>query len=248
MSVISRELGQETFPELAGSRVVITGLTPALGVDIARGFAERKARLSLQAPDVAPETTELVALLSQSAAEVSFVNGPLATSREQVQFAQRAAESLGGIDVAVNLILVSSSETRGVETEAEIEELVARKLGPALRITQVIANRMRVTWSEGTILNAVIMPAPASARELAIAGYMRAALAAMTKGEAAAWGGDAIRINAVGPKATPFDDASGACLTSEPDLAALALTLASHKGRKLTGYVFDAEGIARRGC
>ncbi len=70
----------------------------------------------------------------------------------------------------------------------------------------------------------------------------------MTRGEAQAIAGDAVRVNAVGPKSTVFDAASGACLTSEPDIAELTMYLASKKGRQLTGHVFDAEGVAARGC
>jgi 3-oxoacyl-[acyl-carrier protein] reductase len=35
----------------------------------------------------------------------------------------------------------------------------------------------------------------------------------------------------------------GAVLTNEPDVATLALYLASHKGRSLSGHVFDADGM-----
>jgi len=248
MSVVSRDHGVETYPELPGSRVIVTGLTPALGVDLALAFAERKAEMCLNAADASPEMTEVAALLSQSATSIRLVSGRLRTRDDQTAFAQRSAETLGGIDALVNLVLVTRAECAAIRSETEIEDFAAQKLGPALAITQVVANRMRVTWSEGTILNVVSMPAPETEREAAVAGYLRTLLAAMTKGEAAAWAGDAIRINAAGPKATVFDHTSGACLSSEPDLAALALTLASHKGRKLTGYVFDAEGLARTGC
>ena len=36
---------------------------------------------------------------------------------------------------------------------------------------------------------------------------------------------------------------AGACLTNEPDIATLALYLASRKGRSLSGHVFDADGM-----
>lgn len=248
MSVVTRNPSSEVYPELAGARVIITGLTPAMGVDLARAFSERKARLNVQAPEASPELTEIAALVAGAAAEINLVTSPLEGPEAPVRFAQRAAAALGGIDVAVNLSSVTRAECLGIESEAEIEDLIASKLGPALRMTQVVANRMRLTWSEGTILNVVSMPAPETAREAAIAGYLRSCLAAITRAEAATWASDAIRINAVGPKATLFDGANGACLTSEPDLAMLALALASRRGRKLTGHVFDAEGIARRGC
>ncbi len=56
-----------------------------------------------------------------------------------------------------------------------------------------------------------------------------------------------MRINAVAPRVATGAASAGACLTSEPDIAALALHLASKKGRNLSGHVFDAEGVAQ-GC
>ena len=48
MSVIEGALSVPAYPELAGKRVLITGLTSRCGVDIASGFAEHKGRLVLQ--------------------------------------------------------------------------------------------------------------------------------------------------------------------------------------------------------
>jgi 3-oxoacyl-[acyl-carrier protein] reductase len=103
--------------------------------------------------------------------------------------------------------------------------------------------------SEGMILNVLTMPQTATGRQKAVATIARATLAAMTSCEAKCWSEQAIRINAVGPRV--FDSGkspSGACLTSEPDIAALAIYLASRRGKSLSGHIFDAEGVAARGC
>ncbi len=115
-----------------------------------------------------------------------------------------------------------------------------------VHVTRIVANRMRLTLNEGLVLNVVTMPAPRTAGEAALAGIVRSALAAVTRGEAQRWAPQGIRVNAVGPSATMAD--SGASLASEPDIAALALYLASRPGRTLTGQVFDAAGVAKRGC
>ena len=108
-----------------------------------------------------------------------------------------------------------------------------------MHITHVAANRMRVIFAEGSILNVLTMPAPANAREAAIAGYMRTALAAMTRGEAGQWADQSVRINAIGPRIDKAP-AAGATLKSEPDIAALALYLASRRGKTLSSHIFDA--------
>jgi 3-oxoacyl-[acyl-carrier protein] reductase len=248
MSVIAREAGTETYPELAGARVVVTGLSTVRGVDLARAFADRKASLCLQTDERTPEMIELVALLAITAGDVKLTDLGFSRSCTPTRFAQRAAEDLGGLDAVFNLASVTHAEMAAVATMEEIEDLIVAKLGPLREITEVAANRMALTWSEGTILNAVVAPAPQTDRDAAILGMVRQALAAMTADLARRWSGDVVRINAIGPKATTLDSMSGACLTSEPDIAALALYLASRKGRTLTGHVFDAEGVSRRGC
>ncbi len=248
MSVVARFPGVETYPELAGARVLVTGLRSHLGVDLVRELAERKARLVVQAPERSPEMTEIAALLAANAAELHLFDGALGDTLSATTFAQNAARTLGGIDAVVNLIDVTAEECASAGDEASIETLVNSKLSCAAEITRIAANRMAVTWSEGMILNAVMMPLALSAHEAAVAGYMRTVLAAMTRIEAQRWSGEAIRINAIGPRATIVDTRGGACLTSEGDIAALALYLASRKGRQLTGHVFDAAGISTNGC
>jgi 3-oxoacyl-[acyl-carrier protein] reductase len=248
MSVIARESGAETYAELAGARVVVSGLSTLLGVDLVRAFADRKARLVLQTAERSPEMVELTALLASSASGVTLIDVPFSAALTPARFAQRAAKDLGGIDTVINLVAVTQTDLNAVATLEEIEDFIVAKLGAVREITEVTANRMALTWSEGSILNAVVAPAPQTARDAAILGMLRQALAAMTADLARRWSGDVVRINAAGPKSTTLDTLSGACLTSEPDIAALALYLASRKGRTLTGHVFDAEGVARRGC
>jgi 3-oxoacyl-[acyl-carrier protein] reductase len=87
------------------------------------------------------------------------------------------------------------------------------------------------------------MPEPRDHRTSAVAGFARTALASMIANEARSWADKGIRINAVGPRAFFDAKTSGAYLTNEPDVASLALHLASRKGRALSGHVFDAGGL-----
>ena len=65
----------------------------------------------------------------------------------------------------------------------------------------------------------------------------------MTRGEAGQWADQAVRINAVGPR-TQTGGSTGAALKSEPDIAALALYLASRRGKTLSSHIFDTEMTA----
>jgi len=48
MSVIEGALSVPAYPELVGKRVLVAGVTRRSGIDIARAFAERRARVVLQ--------------------------------------------------------------------------------------------------------------------------------------------------------------------------------------------------------
>lgn len=248
MSIVRDVPGAAVYGELAGGRVLITGLSACAGADVAEAFAEHKSRLVVQTTSACQEMTELAAVLAKPAADIKLFAGPLDDGDAAVRFAQSAVSAFGGLDSVVNLIPVRAASFDGIESVAAIEARISKIMAPAVLITRVAANRMRLTWTEGSILNVILMSPPRSARDQALAGLMRTALAALTRGEARDWSEHAIRINAIGPRLSGDMAAPGATLASEPDIAALALYLASRKGRQLSGHVFDAEGLANACC
>lgn len=248
MSVATRTDAASVYAELAGARILITGLTADLGVDIARAFADHRARLVLQSADASPAVAELAAILAESASDMKlFLEAPLDRD-SAVRFAQAAAATFGGLDAVVNLVTIRRSDLAGLASLEACEAFIADKMIVPTLVGRVAANRMRLTWTEGLVLNVIVVEEPANAAEAALAGLVRAALAALTRGEADDWADKAIRFNAIGPKSHAAGESAGATLGSEPDIAALALYLAAKRGRSLSGHVFDAEGVARRGC
>jgi len=240
MSVVGNSPESEILGELTGTRVLITGLAGHIGVDIARAFADLKCKLVVQTDDLTPDMTELVALLSQNAAEMKLYTDPIRTATHATRFAQHCQQAFGGLDTVINLQTITPQEMREVSSEADVERLITEKLTPLTHISRVCANRMRVIFAEGSILNVLTMPAPMGPREAAIAGIARTALAAMTRGEAEQWADQSVRINGIAPR-TGMSIQSGASLKSEPDIAALALYLASRRGKTLSSHIFDAE-------
>ena len=243
MSVVDSVPGVSVYPELAGSRVLVTGVSSAAGVDVARAFASHRTYLVMHTAETSPAMTEVAALLSESATGLKIFDEPLNSREAACRFAQNASQIHGGLDAVVNLISITPDEVCELATEADVENFISDKLGAQLELTRVVANRMRTTWTEGSIVNVVLMPEPATQREAAIGGLVHAALAAMTRGEAQAWAEHAIRINAIGPRGT---QPAGAALSSEPEIASLILYLASKKGRQLSGQMFDATHMCGR--
>jgi 3-oxoacyl-[acyl-carrier protein] reductase len=231
--------------ELTQARILITGLTAGAGIDVARSFAEHRARLIVHTSALSPELIEFVAVLTQSAPEIRLHTHDISTADAAAAFAQTSAQAYGGLDAAINMASISRDEIEAVSGDRDLDTLITAKLGSLAQLTRVVANRMSLVFSEGLVLNVLNMPHPGNAREAAIAGYVRTALAAMTVKEARAWASKGIRINGVGPcalEACEFH--AGAVLTNEPDVATLACYLASRKGQSLSGHVFDADGMA----
>lgn len=239
MSVIEPDLASSVYGELAGARALITGLSPQGGVDVVRSFADHKGRLILQTNELSPDLVELVAHLGESALEIKVFEEAINSQEAAVRLAQKSAAAFGGLDLVINFI--SAPDIGDIGDYDAIEDYVSRTLLPATLITRVAANRMRLVHSEGSILNVVSMAPARSGGGAALNGIVRAALAALTRREAEEWATAGIRINAIGPRSM---DSCGHCLASEPEMAALALYLASRKGRALSGQVFDAENAA----
>lgn len=242
MGVLESQSRHGLFPELEGARVLITGLLPGHGVDIARAFADVGCRLILQAPEVSPELEVLLEIIAERAAEVSLVGEPIRDTATAMAFSQGAAMAYGGLEVVINLARLDTSPLTAAATQADIEDCVARTLGAPVHITRVVANRMRLTWTDGLILNIVTQAAAATPAEAVAAQVARAVLATMTRREAEGWASDAVRVNAVAPAPEALCEPGShqVGLSSEPQIAALALHLASKRGRALSGLVFDA--------
>ncbi len=226
-----------TYPELCGRRVLITGVTEDLGIDIARAFAEHGARLVVQVYADPLASAALGEMLAQTAADLTMIECPLTNADDIVGFARRAVAVYGGLDAVVNVLELSLGQIADDDLDA-IEARISEVLMAPCLVARVAANRMRLLQTDGLILHVASLPRHANARERAFAAAAKATLTAMTRDDARAWARDGIRVNAVAPETGGF---CGRGLASEADIAALALFLAAGRGRPLTGHVLEAE-------
>jgi 3-oxoacyl-[acyl-carrier protein] reductase len=222
---------------LAGKRVLVTGISAAGGVDIARSFAEAGARIVLQCSDAGPAVEALATLLAPVADELSVHSTPLAGADAIVAFARSAVAEFGGLDMVVNVVPLDSAAPAAGASMAEIESAVSNALLSACLISRVAANRMRMMLKDGVILTVATLSAGASASQRTFAQVARATLSAMTRREGEAWANQGIRFVAVAPDV--FGVLASPASGREADVAQLALYLAAGKGSKLTGLTLD---------
>jgi NAD(P)-dependent dehydrogenase (short-subunit alcohol dehydrogenase family) len=222
---------------LAGKRVLITGVSAAGGIDIARSFAEAGARVILQCNDASPTVEALATMLAPVAAELSVHTVPLTTSDEIIGFARDAAAEFGGLDMVINVVALDAHAPAATAKLADIEARVSDVLLKACLVSRVAANRMRLMMINGVILTVATLSANATATERGFAQVVRTTLAAMTRREAQAWADQGIRFNAVAPDVLNLvaKPASG----READVAQLALYLAAGNGAALSGLTFE---------
>jgi len=224
------------YPELVGKRVLVTGVSGSLGIDIVRAFAEAGARLVVQADDDGPETLAMAEMIAPYAMDVKLFPGALVGADEMPKFAREASQKFGGLDVVVNI--AKTGEPAMDADDVEIEGMVADSLALPVLATRVAVNRMRTMLSSGSILNIVTSPRDAGPAGGMLAAIAKHALSSFTRAEAEGAADTGIRINAIVPAEVFIEP--GRILSGTADVATLALHLASGRGPELSGLVFDA--------
>lgn len=224
------------YPELAGKRVLVTGVAGPLGIDVVRAFAEARVRLVVQADEDGPETQAMAEIIAPHAMDVKLFPQALDGADAMLRFTREAAQKFGGLDVVVNL--ARTGEPSGDADDAEIEGMVADSLAMPVLATRVAVNRMRTMLSPGTILNIVTSSRGAAPEANMLAAIARHALASFTRTEAEGAADAGIRVNAIVPAAGSVGP--DRMLSGSADVATLALHLASGRGPELTGLVFEA--------
>lgn len=233
------------YSDLVDAKVLLTGVGAGPGSALALAFARAGARLLVQAAAPSPAVRALMGGLAEAGMEPS-VDTRAFGAADAARFARDAARSSGGLDAAANVVTLSALDRDRAIARGDAEEAVHDLLLPASLITRVTANRMRVLYRQGSILNVLVLPFAATRADAAFASFARAALAAMTRLEAREFASSGIRVNAICRSPVPGRDFTA--VASDEDIAALALFLASRKARTISGHVLDAAGATRRRC
>src|SRR5262249_1987041 len=198
MSVVEGARHAPAYPELAGRRVRISGVSSTSGVDIVRAFAEHRVRLVLQFAEMSERTQAIAEIAAPTALEIKAF-GPVEAGAEAA-FARTAVTAFGGLDVLVNLVPPSAAALPAAATRTAIERMGAGRLRLPCLIAPVAANPMGLMRSAGLVLNVATLVKPVSGAALAFAGVIKAALSAMTRAQAEQWAAQEIRCNAIAPE------------------------------------------------
>jgi len=226
---------QRTTTPRTADRVVISGFETAAGQAIARAFAHRSARLVLLA-DAADDAVAMAAgHLAAKAKSVSLLNATGHARADAVADAQTAIGALGGADTVVVVLALSPETLRAVGSAPAADQALDRLLSGPVETIRIAANRMRVTWTQGTVVAVVVVPEGLAIREDLVARLVKSELAGVVRGEAERLADDGIVVVAV--SATEAEQPLEGCV---PELADLVADLASTAKDRLSGLVYDA--------
>ncbi|MEO1694080.1 MAG: SDR family NAD(P)-dependent oxidoreductase, partial [Pseudomonadota bacterium] len=138
------------YADLAGARVLLTGIAGETGAVLATHFAGQGSRMLVETNDELP----LAAAVTTSSATVIHLRRTSdAASASARTTAQTAAKTFGSIDVAVNFVAMPQGPWPDIAAPDDLEDLIAERLSAAIVATQVTANRMGLTWTPGVIVN-----------------------------------------------------------------------------------------------
>ena len=239
MSVIEGALSAPAYPELAGKRVLITGVTRRLR---RRHRARLRRAQGSPRPAVRGGQRRPCRRWPRSWPRPRWRPGSMARSgraRERGAASPRppCRRSAGSMRSST----WCRWRRRGLDpaaTLADVERLIAAQLMLPLLISQIAANRMSLIWSQGLILNVATLGSAAPAAPGGPSPRSPRRPHRHDRAQAEEWAGARHPLQCHGDRRPRRRNPAPPL--GEPDVASLALYLASARGRALSGCVFEA--------
>jgi 3-oxoacyl-[acyl-carrier protein] reductase len=241
--------------EFTGRRVVVMGGSRGIGRSIALGFAQAGARVAICARGL-PALEATRAELGEGAFAAPC---DLADAADIARFIPQAAAALGGIDVLVN----NASGFGQQDDEAGWEASFAVDIMAVVRASQAALPFLeQAAPGAASIVNIASISGLRAAKRSLPYGAAKAAVMHYTASQARVLAGKRIRVNAIAPGSIEFPGGSWEDRrTSDPELyqatlaripfgrmgepeeiADVALFLASHAARWMTGQSLTVDG------
>jgi 3-oxoacyl-[acyl-carrier protein] reductase len=239
----------------AGKRVLVAGGSRGIGRSIALGFAQEGAHVSICArdPKALEATRAEIAALGVTAHALA---ADLGVADQVTGWAEAAAAALGGVDVLVN----NASGFGARDTEEDWARGLNVDVMATVRASRTAAPHLKA--SRGSIVNVSSISGFRPSLRTPAYAAVKALLVNYTSSQAAAFGPDGVRVNAVAPGSIEFPGGSweqrrssdpalyqrilGAIpfgrLGTPEEVAEVVLFLASDAARWVTGQTIIVDG------
>lgn len=244
--------------DLRGRTAIVTGSTKGIGRAIAEAFARAGMRVVVNSRTEA-DCAALAAELHRAGGEGVPLAADLTRPEAVREFARRAAEALGRVDVLVNNAggtLVAPSESLA---EADWRRTLEVNLTACFLMSQEIGRRM-IAQGRGSIINVSSITGSAAFPQRLAYCVAKAGVDMLTKVLAIEWARHGVRVNAIAPGYVETEmvrelSARGVIdqtrlagrtplgrLGTPEEVAGAALYLASDGASYVTGAVLPVDG------
>lgn len=244
---------------LAGKVAVITGGGQGVGLGIAQAYADQGAALVLSGR--VPEKLQgVVADLEARGARVATIKSDVRNRDDAFATVQLAVDSFGGVDILVNNAQMFGQHTSLEETTAEmLDETIQSGLYGSLWHMQAALPHFKARGG-GSIINMGSRQGAHGEPFYGAYGATKEAIRGLTRVAAREWGVHNVRVNVINPSAItegaaewlekyPEEAARNLSLVAlrrwgkaNPDIAGVAVFLASDDSAYMTGHTFMVEG------
>ncbi|GHF12339.1 short chain dehydrogenase [Kordiimonas sediminis] len=247
------------------SKVIVTGGTSGLGEAIVKSFASEGADVHFCGL-LDDEGLRVCASATDLPGSVTYHHADVRSETSITDFIRRAADAMGGLEIAVNNAGISHSAARFADQDISMVEDVIQTnvMGVWYAMRQEI-KLMEAIGAGGAIVNIASILSKSGAEWMAAYGTSKHAVLGMTKSAALDYAQKNIRINAVspGPMQTPMFDRALADIggdmskfaggfpkagPADPfDVAKTVLYLASQEAGTMNGANVVVDGAASSG-
>ena len=182
---------------VAGQVVLVSGGTRGIGKAIARGFAERGARVVITGRN--QESAEAAAQEITSGGEpVRPMVCDVADSRAVAKFVDRCVSDFGRIDTLVNSAGVNQRKPAAEVTEEEYDFVVGVNLKGSVLLCQAVGKQM-IRQGKGSQINIGSLTTHRPLKNLLPYAVSKAGVGQLTRLLALEWGSEGVRVNGIAP-------------------------------------------------
>ena len=247
-----------SYPSLKGRTVFVSGGGSGIGASIVEHFAEQEAKVGFVDIDEAASAALMKKIAAAGHASPLFVKADVRDVKAFQAAIAEAAAKLGAITVLINNAARDDRHDLADVTPDFWDERIAVNLRHQFFAIQAVAPGMKVAGG-GSIVNFSSVSYHTMTARLSVYEAAKAAVIGLTRGLARDLGPDRIRLNAITPGwimtqrqidlwLTPEAEADlmkAQCLKEKvypPDIARMALFLASDDSRLITAQNFVVDG------
>ena len=245
------------FSELRGKKVLVTGGSKGLGLDIALAFAGLGAKVVITGRQESA-LEEAVSRLKELQSDSSYITADMKDVASVRRMVDEATERMGGLDVLVNNAGVNIPKPAEEVTEEDWDQIIDTNLKGLFFCSQQ-AGKYMIPNKSGKIINIV--------SQMAFVGYYnrtaycssKGGAVQLTKALAVEWAKHHIKVNAVAPTFVEtemtktmfenrdfYEDVMNRIplgeLARPADITGAVLFLASDMGNFITGETIKVDG------